>query len=102
MMQMANFSKMPLYLQGKMDVLENDLFKYLTGESKKKFRRLEGCGIKSMCRIFKTEMFIYQSKVNLDEKILFGSIPHLADPEIRKMLVKGMFWNKNSTFHSGP
>ena len=39
-------------------------------------------------------MFMYQSKVNLDEKILFGSIPHLTDPEIRKMLVKGMFGNK--------
>ena len=52
--------------------------------------------------ILKTEMFIYQSKINLDEKILFGSIPHLTDPEIRKMLVKGMFGNKNSTFYSGP
>ena len=52
--------------------------------------------------IFKTEMFIYQSKVNLDEKILFGSIPHLTDPKIRKMLLKGMFGNKNSIFHSGP
>ena len=52
--------------------------------------------------IFKFEMIIGQSKVNLDEKILFGSIPHLTDPEIRKMLVKGMFGNKNSTFHSGP
>ena len=40
--------------------------------------------------IFQTEMLLYQSKVNLDEKILFGSIPHLIDPEIRKMLVKGM------------
>ena len=51
--------------------------------------------------IFKTEIFICQSKVNLDKK-MFGSIPHLTDPEIRKMLVKGMFGNKNSTFHSGP
>ena len=49
--------------------------------------------------IFKTEIFICQSKVNLDEKILFGTIPHLTDPEIRKMLVKSMFGNKNSTFH---
>ena len=47
--------------------------------------------------IFKTDWFIYQSKVNLDEKILFGSIPHLTDPEIRKMLVKGLFGNYNST-----
>ena len=52
--------------------------------------------------IFKTEIFIYQSKINLDEKILFVSIPHLTDPEIRKMLLTGMFGNNNSTFHSGP
>ena len=30
--------------------------------------------------MFKTEMFMNQSKVNLDEKILFGSIPQLTDP----------------------
>ena len=30
-----------------------------------------------------TEMLIYQSRVNLDGKILFGNIPHLIDPEIR-------------------
>ena len=39
-------------------------------------------------------MFIYQSKVNLGEKILFGSIPHLTDPEIRKMPVKACFGTK--------
>ena len=39
-------------------------------------------------------MVIYQSKVNLDEKILFGSIPHLTDPKIRKMLEKGMLGTK--------
>ena len=55
-----------------------------------------------MSPIFKAEMFIYQSKVNLDEKSLFGSIPNLTVPEIRKTLAKGMFGNKNSTFHSGP
>ena len=55
-----------------------------------------------MLLIFKTEMFIYHSKVNLDEKISFGSIPYLTDPEIRKMLVKGMFGNKSSSFHYGP
>ena len=57
--------------------------------------------MKSMRPIFKTEIFIYLSKVNLDENILIGSIPHLTDPEIRKMLVKGMIGNNNSTFHSG-
>ena len=54
-----------------------------------------------MRSIFKTKLLIYQSKVNIDEKILSGNIPHLIDPEIRKMLVKGKFRNKNSTFHSG-
>ena len=44
--------------------------------------------------IFKTEMLIYQSKANLDEKILFSKITHHSDPEIRKMLVNGMFGNK--------
>ena len=30
--------------------------------------RLAGCGIKSIRPIFKTEMFMYQSKANIDEK----------------------------------
>ena len=45
--------------------------------NQKKFWRLAGCGIKSMRPIFKTEMLIYQSKANLDEKILFGNITYL-------------------------
>ena len=52
--------------------------------------------------IFKIEMLICQSKVNLDDKILFGNITHHSDPEIRKMLVRGMFWNNDSSFHYGP
>ena len=51
--------------------------------------------------IFKTEMFIYQSKVKLDEKISFGNIPHLINQEIRKLLVNGKFGNEDSTFHAG-
>ena len=47
-----------------------------------------------MLSIFKTEMFIYQSKVNLDEKIQFGSIPHLTDPEIWKMLLRACLGTK--------
>ena len=43
----------------------------------KMFKRLVGCWIKSMRPIFKTEMFIYQSKANLDESVLFGQITHL-------------------------
>ena len=52
--------------------------------------------------IFKTEMLMYQSKGNLDLKILFGNITHHSDLEIRKMLERGMFGNKDSSFHSGP
>ena len=39
-------------------------------------------------------MLIYQSKVNLGENILFGNMPHLIDPEIRKMPVNGMLETK--------
>ena len=39
--------------------------------------------------IFQVEMFIYQSKANLDEKVFFSKITHHLDPEIRKLLVNG-------------
>ena len=65
----------------------------IPGESEM-FARLVGYGIKSMRPIFKTEMLIYQSKINLHEKILFRKIPHLIDPEMRKILEKGMFGSK--------
>ena len=48
---------------------------------------LARCEIKNMRPIFKSEMLIYLSKANLDEKILFGKVTHHLDPEIRKMLV---------------
>ena len=48
----------------------------LFGESKK-FTRLAGYGIKSMRPIFKTKVLIYQSKANLNGKILLGKIKHL-------------------------
>ena len=35
----------------------------------------------------KTEILIYQPKVNLDENVLFCDVNHHLDPEIRKMLV---------------
>ena len=69
---------------------------------KKKFRRLEGYGIKNMWPIFETKMLIYQSKANLDVKILFREITDHLDPEIRKMLERCLYWNQHSTFHSGP
>ena len=47
-------------------------------------------------------MSIYQSKANLDENILFGKITRYLDPEVREMLVRGMFGSKDSSFHSGP
>ena len=43
---------------------------------------------------FKTELLIYQSKANLDEKILFDKITHHLDPEIRKMPVRRSYWNR--------
>ena len=55
-----------------------------------------------MWLIFRTEVLIFQSKANLDERILFGKITHHLDSDIKKLMVQGMFWNKNSTFHSGP
>ena len=57
--------------------------------------------MKSMRAIFKTKMLIFLSKANLDEKILFGKVIHHLKLDIRKMLVKGMFGNYDSTFHSG-
>ena len=69
--------------------------------SQKKFARFVGFGIKCIWPIFKTEMLIYQSKINLDEKILFGKITHLLDPEIRQNAGKGHVLEPYSTFHSG-
>ena len=40
--------------------------------SPRKFTGLMGCGIKSMWPIFKTEILIYQSKTNLEVKIVFN------------------------------
>ena len=31
----------------------------------------------------------------------FGNITHLLDPEIRKILEKGLHGDQDSTFHSG-
>ena len=52
--------------------------------------------------IFKIEMLMYQSKANLDDNFLFDKITHHLDSEVTKMLVKGMFGNKDSTFQSCP
>ena len=63
---------------------------HLPGESKQVYAFF-GCGIKSMKPTFKTEMLIYQSKANLDEKILLGNITHFIEPKIRKMHVRGFY-----------
>ena len=52
--------------------------------------------------ILKTEKLIYKSKAALDEKMLLGKITHQVDTEIWKILVRGMFANKDSLFNSGP
>ena len=67
--------------------------------SRKELTCLVGCEITNMRQIFKAEVFIYQSKANLDEKILFGKIAHHLGPEIRKMQVNSRFGNQDSTFH---
>ena len=54
----------------------------LLGRLAKSLRVLPGCEIKSMKLMFKTKMFIYQSKADLDQKTLFCEITHHLDPEI--------------------
>ena len=54
-----------------------------------------------MLSVFKTKMFIYHSKANLDVKTLFDNITHLIDTEIRNMLEWGSHENQNHSFHSG-
>lgn len=41
-----------------------------------KLTRLEGCGMKHVYLMFKTNMFVYQSRANLDAKILFFKVIH--------------------------
>ena len=48
----------------------------IRGESKK-FSRSGGYGMKIMWAIFKPNMLTYQSKANLDEKILFDKFTQL-------------------------
>ena len=58
--------------------------RFIESATQKKFTHWAGCKIKSMRPIFTTKMLIYQSKANLDEKILFGEITHHLDSEIGK------------------
>ena len=56
--------------------------------------------MKIMSPIFKIKMVIYQSKADLDVKILLGNIIHFIDPKIMKMMERGLYGNQDSTFHS--
>ena len=44
-----------------------------------------------------TESLIYESKANLDEKILFGKITYIKGPTISKMPLRGLCGNRE--FH---
>ena len=43
---------------------------------------------------FKAELLIYQSKANLDKKIMLDKITHHLDLEIRQMPVRGLYGNR--------
>ena len=68
----------------------------------KKLTTLASFEIASMQPIFKIKMLFYQSKANLDEKILFGKVTHYLNSEIKKKLVRVLYRNEHSTLHSGP
>ena len=55
-----------------MIVTENVQTGSFTGSVNKKFTSLEGCGVKRTLPIFKTKILIYQPRVILGMKILFG------------------------------
>ena len=67
--------------------------------SQKKIRHMIGCGINSMQAIFKPYMIIYQTKASSDVKIVIGKITYYFEPDVRKMLVRKLHGNNNSTFH---
>ena len=50
--------------------------------------------------IFRSEILINQSNVNLRLEILFRKIIRQLDPKLRKMFVKGFELNENSTFYA--
>ena len=63
--------------------------------------RFAGCKIKSTRLIFKTVMLMYKSKANIDEKNFVWQYHSSFRPKVRKLLVRGMLGNEDSTFHSG-
>ena len=57
---------------------------------------LAGYGMKNYVADIQTKTIIFQLKAK------FFLVTYQLEPEIRKMLVTGMFGNGNSTFHLGP
>ena len=55
-----------------------------------------------MWPIFKTDILLCQSKLNLDEKILFGKIIYHLDLKLEKCMQEVCMGFENSTFHFGP
>ena len=47
-------------------------------------------------------MLIYHSNVNLDVKILFDRVIHYLGPEVRHILIRGLYGNEDFKFGSGP
>ena len=50
-----------------------------------------------MRMVLKTAMFVYQSKPNLDVKVVFGKITHHFRPIVRKMLLKSSMGTRMSS-----
>ena len=63
--------------------------------SKKESKHLVGCEMKSLRAMFKTKMLI----ANLNVQILLNKSTDLLNPEIIKMLARGLYEKENSTLH---
>ena len=70
----------------------NVRFQFYAPAELKRLKCLTGCRIKNTWRTLKTEILNYQSKGNLDVKILFGKITHLSDSKIKENAANGFVW----------
>ena len=61
-----------------------------------------GCGMKKHATDTQNCNVNLSVKGRLKSEIALGKISHLIDPEIRKMLVRGLYGNENSMIHSDP
>ena len=69
--------------------------------NQKKLIHLAGYRIKITWLKFKDKISMYQSKAKLNVKSLCDKITLLLDLKKRKMLVRDLHWNKDSTSDSG-